>query len=255
VQEWVGVLLDIHDQILAEEKLRRTEQLATAGRLAATVAHEINNPLESVTNLIYLAQQSDALDPTTRSYLDTAAQEMQRVAQIVRQTLGFYRENSAPKDADIGEIAAEVLDLYRRNFMAKGLRVASEIDAQAMACVVPGEIRQVIANLVANAIDASNAGAEIRVTVKKQEEDVLIRVADQGTGISEESLGHLFEPFFTTKKDLGTGLGLWVSRGLIDKHNGTLTLATKTGEQDHGTTFTILLPVEGESDGVDALSC
>ena len=97
VQEWVGVLLDIHDLILAEEKLRRTEQLATAGRLAATVAHEINNPLESVTNLVYLAQQAPALDEHTRGYLDIAAEEMQRVAQIVRQTLGFYRENSAPK--------------------------------------------------------------------------------------------------------------------------------------------------------------
>ena len=255
VQEWVGVLADIHDQMLAEEKLRRTEQLATAGRLAATVAHEINNPLESVTNLVYLAQQSPALDTPTRAYLDTAAQEMQRVAQIVRQTLGFYRENSAPKDADIGEIATEVLDLYRRNFMAKGLHVSSEIDAQSTACVVPGEIRQVVANLVANAIDASSGGAEIRVTVKKQDDDVLIRVADQGTGISEESLGHLFEPFFTTKKDLGTGLGLWVSRGLIDKHNGTLTLETKTGEQDHGTIFTILLPVNGNADGVSASSC
>ncbi len=131
VQEWVGVLADIHDQIQAEEKLRRTEQLATAGRLAATVAHEINNPLESVTNLVYLAQQSPAVDAPTRAYLDTAAQEMQRVAQIVRQTLGFYRENSAPKDADIGEIASEVLDLYRRNFMAKGLRIESEIEALA----------------------------------------------------------------------------------------------------------------------------
>ncbi len=113
-----------------------------------------------------------------------------------------------------------------------------------MACVVPGEIRQVVANLIANAIDASSAGGEIRVTVKRQGDEVMVRVADQGTGILEENLGHLFEPFFTTKKDLGTGLGLWVSRGLIDKHNGTLTLETKTGEQDHGTTFTILLPTE-----------
>jgi PAS domain S-box-containing protein len=254
VQEWVGVLLDIHDLMLAEEKLRRTEQLATAGRLAATVAHEINNPLESVTNLVYLAQQAPVLDEHTRGYLDTAAEEMQRVAQIVRQTLGFYRENSAPKDADIGEIAMEVLDLYRRNFMAKGLHPASEIDAKLMARVVPGEIRQVVANLIANAIDASDAGGEIRVTVKQQGEDVMIRVTDQGTGISKESLDHLFEPFFTTKKELGTGLGLWVSRGLIDKHNGTLTLETKTGERDHGTAFTILLPVDGGADGLTASS-
>jgi PAS domain S-box-containing protein len=246
VQEWVGVISDVHDQTLAEEKLRRTEQLATAGRLAATVAHEINNPLESVTNLVYLTQQA-SLDEPTRGYMNAASEELQRVAQIVRQTLGFYRENSAPKDADIGEIVSEVLGLYRRNFMAKGLRVASEIDRNVIACVVPGEIRQVVANLIANAVDASDSGGEIRITVGKQGERVMIRVADQGTGISDENRSHLFEPFFTTKKDLGTGLGLWVSRGLIDKHNGTLILETKTDPQAHGTTFTILLPADGKS--------
>jgi len=244
VEEWVGVLADIHDQILAEEKLRRTEQLATAGRLAATVAHEINNPLESVTNLVYLAQRSTTLDNATRAYLDTASDELQRAAQIVRQTLGFYRENSAPKASDIGEIASEVLALYRRNFMAKEIQVVSEIQSGAVACVVPGEIRQVVANLITNAIDASSAHGEIRVEVKKRAGEVMVRVSDQGTGISEEHRGHLFEAFFTTKKDLGTGLGLWVSRGLIEKHNGTLTLETRTGEHDHGTAFTILLPAD-----------
>jgi len=242
VQEWVGVIVDIHDQLLAEEKLRRTEQLATAGRLAATVAHEVNNPLESVTNLVYLAQQFPALDETARGYLDTASDELQRAAQIVRQTLGFYRESSAPKETDIGAIVSEVLSLYRRNFLAKELRVSSQIEAGAVACAVPGEIRQVVANLITNAIDASSLHGEIQVEVCKQQTDVMIRVADRGTGITDENLGHLFEAFFTTKKDLGTGLGLWVSRGLIAKHNGTLTVETSTAETDHGTAFTVLLP-------------
>jgi PAS domain S-box-containing protein len=254
VQEWVGVLVDIHDQMLAEEKLRRTEQLATAGRLAATVAHEINNPLESVTNLVYLAQQSQLLDKPTRGYLDTASDELQRAAQIVRQTLGFYRENSAPKDADISEIVSEVLTLYRRNFQAKEIRVISKIEVEAIACVVPGEIRQVVANLITNAIDASSIGGEIRVEVKKGSSDVIIRVSDRGTGIAEENLSHLFEAFFTTKKDLGTGLGLWVSRGLIEKHNGMLTVETKTGEPDHGTTFTVQLPSEASPDSLGSTS-
>jgi PAS domain S-box-containing protein len=248
VQEWVGVIVDVHDQLLAEEKLKRTEQLAMAGRLAATVAHEINNPLESVTNLVYLAQRAQSLDGPTRSYLETASDELKRVAQIVRQTLGFYRESSAPREADIGEIAAEVLALYHRNFIARGIRVVSEIEPRAIACVVPGEIRQVVANLITNAIDASSDGGLIRLVVERQENAVLIRVSDQGTGISEENLGHLFEAFFTTKKDLGTGLGLWVSRGLIEKHNGTLTLETKTGEHDHGTVFTVLLPANCNAD-------
>ena len=244
VQEWVGVIMDVHDQLLAEEKLRRTEQLATAGRLAATVAHEINNPLEAVTNLVYLAQQSQTLDAVTREYLSTASDELQRAAQIVRQTLGFYRENSAPKDSDIGEIVSEVLALYRRNFMAKEIRLISEIQSGAIACVVPGEIRQVVANLITNAIDASSIHGEIRVEVGKRDQNVSVRVSDRGTGIFEENLSHLFEAFFTTKKDLGTGLGLWVSRGLIEKHNGMLTVETNTGQSDHGTTFTILLPLE-----------
>jgi PAS domain S-box-containing protein len=241
VEEWVGVIIDIHDQMLAEERLRRTEQLATAGRLAATVAHEINNPLESITNLVYLAQQCQTLDSPTRGYLDTATGELKRVAQIVRQTLGFYRESTAPKDTDIGEIATEVLALYRRNFMAKEIRIASEIEPDTVACVVSGEIRQVVANLITNAIDASSPHSVIRVKVKKLDNNVVIKVSDQGTGIAQENLPRLFEAFFTTKKDVGTGLGLWVSRGLIEKHNGTLTVETRTGEHDHGTTFTIML--------------
>jgi len=244
VQEWVGVLVDIHDQLLAEEKLRRTEQLATAGRLAATVAHEINNPLEAVTNLVYLAQLSQTLDAGAREYLNTASDELRRAAQIVRQTLGFYRENSAPKDSDIGEIVSEVLALYRRNFMAKEIKVVSEIDIGAIACVVPGEIRQVVANLIINAIDASSIHGEIRVKVETRAKSVSVRVSDCGTGITEENLSHLFEAFFTTKKDLGTGLGLWVSRGLIEKHNGTLTVETSTDPANHGATFTILLPLD-----------
>src|SRR5215469_10468512 len=191
VQEWVGVIIDVHDQMLAEEKLRRTEQLATAGRLAATVAHEINNPLEAVTNLVYLAQQSQTLDAVTREYLNTASDELQRAAQIVRQTLGFYRENSAPKDSDIGEIVSEVLALYRRNFMAKEIHVISQIQPGVIACVVPGEIRQVVANLITNAIDASSVHGEIHVEVKSRDPNVSVRVSDRGTGIVEENLGHL----------------------------------------------------------------
>jgi PAS domain S-box-containing protein len=245
VLEWVGVIADVHNQTLAEEQLRRTEQLAMAGRLAATVAHEINNPLESVTNLIYLAQQAENLNAETKEYLQTASDEMQRAAQIVRQTLGFYRESASPKDADIGEIARGVLHLYRRNFLSKEIDVTEEIDAGCVACVVPGEIRQVIANLIANAIDASSLGSSMRVAVKCGIETIEIDIADKGSGIAEEHLGRLFEPFFTTKKDLGTGLGLWVSRGLIEKHRGALTLETKTGAEDHGTTFRIVLPVDG----------
>lgn len=242
VREWVGVIVDVHDQQLAEEKLRRTEQLATAGRMAATVAHEINNPLECVTNLVYLSQQSPVLDEATRAYLAMASDEMQRVAQIVRQTLGFYRENASPQPSDIGEIALEVKQLYRRNAMAKMLHLTTEIEPNIIACVVPGEIRQVITNLIANAIDASENGGEIHIEAHRAGAKILVRILDQGPGISDENFGHLFEPFFTTKRDSGTGLGLWVSRGLIEKHHGKLTVASHTHPRFHGAVFTIELP-------------
>ncbi|WP_446744965.1 ATP-binding protein [Silvibacterium acidisoli] len=242
VREWVGIIVDVHDQQLAEEKLRRTEQLATAGRMAATVAHEINNPLECVTNLVYLSQQSTELDEATRGYLAMASDEMQRVAQIVRQTLGFYRENASPQPADIGEIALEVKQLYRRNAMAKMLNLTAEIESNITACVVPGEIRQVITNLIANAIDASETGGEIHIEAHRAENKIVVRILDQGPGISDENFGHLFEPFFTTKRDSGTGLGLWVSRGLIEKHHGKLTVASHIHPRFHGAVFTIELP-------------
>ncbi len=245
VREWVGTVTDVHDQRQSEETLRRTEKLAAAGRLAATVAHEINNPLEAVTNLLYIAQRSVSLDDETRRNLLVADEELQRVAHIVRQTLGFYREAAAPKATDLAMVVGDVLDLYRRRVQSRKIEVVTDIQPGVMPTIVGGEIKQVVANLLANAIDSIENSGTIRISVKAAGEYAEIAVADSGVGIGADQRGRLFEPFFTTKKDVGTGLGLWVSKGIVEKHGGTLTYESSTEAASHGTQFLIRLPLAG----------
>ncbi len=245
VREWVGTVTDVHDQRRAEETLRRTEKLAAAGRLAATVAHEINNPLEAVTNLLYIAQRSTSLDADTRRNLLIADEELQRVAHIVRQTLGFYREAAAPRDTDLAAVVGDVLDLYRRRIQSRKLDLVTDIQPGLVLTIVGGEIKQVVANLLANAIDAIEHSGTIRVSVKAAGDHAEIEVADTGSGIGADHKGRLFEPFFTTKRDVGTGLGLWVSKGIVEKHGGTLTYESSTEAAFHGTQFLVRLPLVG----------
>ncbi|MDP9037826.1 MAG: ATP-binding protein [Acidobacteriota bacterium] len=240
----MGISMDVTERRQAEEALRRTEKLAAAGRLAATVAHEINNPLASIVNLIYLARLSPGLPPETDSLLDTAEGELNRTAQIVRQTLGFYRESVHPQDADVGRIVSEILDVYRSRIQARGLTSTTAIQPGLYASLIPGELKQVVANLISNAIDASHPGGSIHLAVTAaSDHTVEIAVQDTGTGILPAGVDRLFEPFFTTKEDVGTGLGLWVSRGIVEKHSGSIRFHTSTAAEDHGTTFTVSLPL------------
>ncbi len=243
IVRWFGTSTDIHEQKLAESNLRRTEKLAAAGRLAATVAHEINNPLEAVTNLIYLAIHAPNMPAEPGAYLEQANEELRRVAHIVSQTLGFYRDSSAPRETNISSLVKDVLYLYQRKMNNRQIRLCSRIDEGVVSTVIPGEIRQVVANLVANAIDATTAGGVISAEVHRRADALELVVADTGHGIPEEHLEHIFEPFYTTKKDVGTGLGLWVSKGIIEKHGGTLSVQSSTAPEDHGTTFTVVLPL------------
>ena len=240
----IGITMDVTERRQSEEALRRTEKLAAAGRLAATVAHEINNPLASILNLIYIAKLSPTLPDETRSLLTTAEGELNRTAQIVRQTLGFYRESVHPQQSDIGRLVSEILDVYRSRIQSRGLRCKSAIEPGLVLSVIPGELKQVIANLIANAVDATPSGGLITVSVKSDTDKGLITVADTGSGITPANLSRLFEPFFTTKEDVGTGLGLWVSRGIVEKHNGEITVATSLDSEHHGTTFTVALPLD-----------
>ena len=239
----IGISMDVTERRQAEETLRRTEKLAAAGRLAATVAHEINNPLESIVNLIYIAKLSPGLPAETVELLTSAENELDRTAQIVRQTLGFYRESVHPQQSDIGRIVSDIVELYRSRIQARSLTCHTHIQHEVLASVIPGELRQVVANLLSNAIDATSSGGTLKVSVELRDSAVVIAVSDSGCGIDDAYLPRLFEPFFTTKADIGTGLGLWVSKGIVEKHGGTIGVHTSTAPVGHGTTFTITLPL------------
>jgi PAS domain S-box-containing protein len=242
---WFGTTTDIHEHKTTESLLRRTEKLAAAGRLAATVAHEINNPLEAVSNLLYLSLHEDGLPVVSKRYLRMANEELRRVGHIVSQTLGFYRESGAPQSIDLRALVDDVLALYQRRLDARQIRVTRSME-KAIVEGVPGELRQVVANLLSNALDAMEPYGVLSIEVRSQKEEVRLSISDTGHGISTPVLQHIFEPFFTTKKDVGTGLGLWVSKGIVEKHQGRLDVMSSQRDEDHGTAFVMTLPRGGE---------
>jgi PAS domain S-box-containing protein len=235
---------DVTEKKAAEAALLRSEKLASAGRMAATVAHEINNPLEMVTNCIYLAVSDPDLSPDVKKYLATAERELRRVAHIAKRTLGFYRESARPAVVDIRTLVDEVVELYDPKFTRKDIRLKIEHNGHRAGTVaIAGEIRQVISNLLTNAIDASRPKGMVRVRTSRVTLNgcgyTRITVADAGTGIPTANQSRVFEPFFTTKKAVGTGLGLWVSSEIVHKHKGQLRLRSVEGK---GTVFSVLLP-------------
>jgi PAS domain S-box-containing protein len=236
---------DISERKKIEQLLIQSEKLAATGRMAATIAHEINNPLESVMNLVFLAHTSDSISKA-RGYLQTAEKELERVAHIVRQTLGYYRETAAPVQVDLRELMQDVLTVYQTKLSANRISVDFRFDNHRPIIVNKGELVQVLSNVVANAIDAMpHAGVlhiHIGETTNSQKEGVQIVIRDNGTGIPQEHLSRIFEPFFTTKGNLGTGIGLWVARQLIEKQHGQIAIASCTDPENHGTTLSLFLP-------------
>jgi PAS domain S-box-containing protein len=248
-ERMIGVAMDITSNKLAEDALRKSEKLAAAGRLAATIAHEINNPLEAVTNLLYILRVNDKWDDNSRSYLAQAEHELARIAHVTRQTLGFYRDTTSPHVMDLPKIVEEALSLYLPRIQAKNIRLSREYDDTVKVMGLPGEIRQVVSNLVANAIDALPAAGALCIRVHHSRElhnshraGGRIVIADAGSGITPEHRKKLFEPFYTTKQDVGTGLGLWVSREIVQKHGGNITLRSSVAPGHSGTVFSIFLP-------------
>ncbi len=249
IERWIGSLTDTHEQKLAEDALRRSEKLATAGRLAASIAHEINNPLAGVTNSLYLALLDSSLTPDTRSYLQTAEDELRRVAHITTQTLRFHKQSISPAPTDICDIVDSVLVLFGQRLASKNILVNAECERGAIATCLGDEMRQVIANLIGNAMDAMPHGGSLRVRVKKSRSwakertaSVKIVVADSGHGISPTVMERIFEPFVSTKEATGIGLGLWVSSGIVRKHGGTIRVRSRARTQPSGTVFTISIP-------------
>jgi PAS domain S-box-containing protein len=247
----VAVNSDVTQVRLQDEALRRSEKLAAVGQLASSIAHEINNPLESITNLLYLIRQSETMEDV-QHYTMLAQGELARVTEITLQTLRFNRRQSKPAEVDMAELLRTVMALYTGRIMVRGIDADMKLMASPRVLSLEGEIRQVVNNLVRNALDAMSIGARLLVRLHPQQDwrsgakGVRFTVADTGEGIRPEMRAHLFEPFQTTKEMTGTGLGLWVSKGIVEKHGGCIRTRTRRGAR-HGTVFTVWLPVSGSS--------
>jgi PAS domain S-box-containing protein len=220
---WRGVTLDITERKKTEAALLRAEKLAAMGRLASTVAHEINNPLESVTNLLFLARSSTYLDHETQTYLDTAERELARLSNITRLTLGFVRTSGSADETELAEVVNEVLSIFQHRFETKNVHVERHYESGVCITIAPHELRQIATNLIANAADAVGMDhARIAIRIAREEQSALLIVEDNGEGIDPIHLPRIFEAFFSTKEDVGTGIGLWVTRELVEKNGGRI---------------------------------
>jgi len=250
----VGVVMvfrDATEKRQSAELMRKTEKLAAAARLAATVSHEINNPLEAIGNLLYLARRSEGLPPSVATDLDLAQQELERISHITKQTLGFYRETNEPDQIQIPPLIDSVLNIHSNKFKAKSITIKREYSDCPPIRGMSGELKQVLANLVSNAADAVPHGGMIRVQAGCIEDDsgktVEMIVEDDGPGIAPEHMERIFEPFFTTKKDIGTGLGLWVSKEIVSRHGGSIEVLSGVKDASIGAAFRVTLPITDSS--------
>ncbi|HEU4635297.1 MAG TPA: ATP-binding protein [Edaphobacter sp.] len=234
----------------AQDALRRSEKLAVTGRLAASIAHEINNPLESVTNLLYLLR-SESCTEQRRVYLEQAEQELARVTEITKHTLRYYREPHKPVKVDVSAVLDSILTLYKSRLLAANISVHKKVQAvSTFVYVNPGEIRQIMANLIGNSLDAMRMGGELRLKISLQrnlklpaKQRLNVSIADTGSGIDPKLLPTIFEPFVTTKGETGTGLGLWVIQELATKNGWSIRVRSSISPKHRGTVFSILMPV------------
>jgi PAS domain S-box-containing protein len=251
VMQDIGRLRELERRRL-EQVLFDSEKLAATGRLAASIAHEINNPLEAVQNALYLLQKELGEDASKRPYLDIAARETQRMSRILRQMLGFYRQQEAMGETDLNALVEEAGGLVVKRLRERGVQIANQLDpALPRIRAAADQLKQVLLNLLLNAADSMPKGGTITVATQAGagaetevfgRDAVQIQVRDTGEGIPDELLAQIFEPFFSTKPGKGTGLGLWVSQGIVQSHGGTMRVRSRVGR---GTTFMITLPVEG----------
>lgn len=240
---------DVSDQKKVERLAIEAEKIATTGRMAAAIAHEINNPLASLLNLIFLARQPGISHEEIQGFLETAEGELERVSHIARQTLGYYRDTGNPSEVHLKDLMENVLSVYRGKLLSRSITVHSKFTDLRKIRVRAGEIIQIFSNVVCNAIDAMPIGGflSIRTTriVRMNGDAIQVVVADQGRGIRREHLDKVFEPFFTTKGNLGTGIGLWVARQLVERHGGQISISSNTDPGSSGTTVTMSFPFRG----------
>ncbi|HTX40408.1 MAG TPA: ATP-binding protein [Acidobacteriaceae bacterium] len=244
----VLVISDVTDRRLAEYAVRTAEKIAATGKLANAIAHEINNPLESLTNLLYLAQSASSVE-TIRHFLAGANDELARISRIARQTLSFHRDTLTPVAIDIGSLVADVVSLFEKSATSRRIRVVFDRQPTLTIYGYPGQLRQVFGNLVRNAVEAARPGTDICIRVRPlrraNREGARVTIQDRGAGIPRNVQKMMFDPFFTTKELRGSGLGLWVSRNLIMAHQGSIRFRSSTRLEHSGTTFQVFLPVGG----------
>lgn len=243
---------DIGERKKAEEALRKSEKLALAGRMATTVAHEINNPLEAIGNILYLLKNTVELTPEALAYVDTARDELKRVSEIVKLTLGMQRGPADTRDSvQPTQLLDDVLTLYEKKVHSVGARVVKSYHCEESVLGNSGELRQVFSNLIVNAVDALGiAGDKLMIDVRKArrwdtgDAGIRVNIADNATGIPPEHRRRLFQAFYTTKGEQGTGIGLWVSTGIVRKHGGSMRFHSCSLPGKSGTCFSIFLPLQ-----------
>jgi PAS domain S-box-containing protein len=239
------ILRDISAQKRLERSLLQAEKIAATGRMAATIAHEINNPLEAVVNLLYLLRPM-ITDPDGIAYLSAAEAELARVSHIAKQTLGYYREYDAPTTISLSDLAEHVMKIYAPRCSASGIRLENDVTPTHKISLRRGEILQVISNLVTNAIYAMPNGGLLRISLHNTdgpEKGVSLSIQDTGVGIPAENLSRIFEAFFTTRVTVGTGIGLFVARQFVRGHGGDITVQSSVDPGSHGTAATVFLPL------------
>lgn len=253
----IGVLADVTDRKQSEEAMLRAEKLAVAGRLAASVAHEINNPLEAIANLLYLITITSTAAETL-AYAQRALEELMRVSLVTQSTLKFHRQAGAPHIARLSEVLDSVLVLFRARMQVAEIHLEVRVSGEAPIACMPGEAQQIFANLISNAIDATPRGGKLQIRLRPSRDwrdrsasGMRVTFADSGVGMDRATMRRIFEPFFTTKLDTGTGLGLWVVAQLVERHRGDVRVWSSSRSHASGTVFSLFLPlgrVPGSSD-------
>ncbi len=259
-----GVMADISRRKLADQALLRAEKLAVAGRLAASVAHDINNPMEAVANMLFLISMTDSLEEA-RSQASSALDELMRIALVAQSTLKFHRETGVPKTTLLSEVIDTVLSMFRGKLQSMEIAVELKAERERPIHCMPSETQQIFANLIANAIEAMQRNGRLHIRVRPSRDwrdrttaGMRVTICDTGAGIDRATLSHIFEPFFTTKTETGTGLGLWVVAQLLDRHKGSVRVWSSKVPGASGTAFSVFLPFgdaatdQGSSESGDA---
>lgn len=245
-----GLVLQNCILFAAEQSTRsalvQSEKLATAGRMSAAIAHEINNPLEAITNLLFIIEQDPEVPVAMRDHATSALAEVTRLAHITRQSLGFYKELGAPSIVDLSRSVSDTVDLYQKRLTRQRISVMLELGPECTIRGIAGEIRQVISNLLLNAIEAISEDGAVSICTRRQNDSILLTMKDTGPGIHASMRARVFEPFFTTKQGTGTGLGLWITQTIIEKHHGEIRLVEDP--DDGGCEFQITLPTATEQE-------